>query len=32
MLAERLAEYPMPDVVWPGVISDVMRIAALAET
>jgi len=32
VLAERLADYLMPDVVWTGGISEVMRIAALAET
>lgn len=32
VLAERLADYVMPDVVWTGGISEVMRIAALAET
>jgi galactonate dehydratase len=32
VLAGRLADYLMPDVVWTGGISEVMRIAALAET
>ena len=32
MLAGRLADYLMPDVVWTGGISEMMRIAALAET
>jgi galactonate dehydratase len=32
ILAARLADYLMPDVVWTGGISEVVRIAALAET
>jgi galactonate dehydratase len=32
VLAERLADYLMPDVVWTGGVTEVMRIAALAET
>ena len=32
VLAERLADYLMPDVVWTGGISEVTRIASLAET
>ena len=32
VLAGRLADYLMPDVVWTGGISEMMRIAALAET
>ena len=31
MLAERLAEYIMPDVVWTGGISELRKIANLAE-
>jgi galactonate dehydratase len=31
VLAGRLADYLMPDVVWTGGISEVMRIAAMAE-
>jgi galactonate dehydratase len=31
VLAGRLADYLMPDVVWTGGISEIMRIAALAE-
>jgi galactonate dehydratase len=31
ILAERLADYLMPDVVWTGGISELVRIAALAE-
>jgi L-alanine-DL-glutamate epimerase-like enolase superfamily enzyme len=31
-LAERLANYLMPDVVWTGGISEVTRISSLAET
>jgi galactonate dehydratase len=32
VLAERLADYLMPDVVWTGGISEMLRIAGLAET
>jgi galactonate dehydratase len=32
VLAGRLADYHMPDVVWSGGISELVRIAALAET
>ena len=32
VLAGRLTDYVMPDVVWTGGISELMRIAALAET
>jgi galactonate dehydratase len=32
VLADRLADYLMPDVVWTGGISEIVRIAALAET
>ena len=32
VLAERLADYLMPDVVWTGGISEIMRIASMAET
>jgi galactonate dehydratase len=32
VLAGRLADYLMPDVVWTGGISEIMRIASLAET
>jgi galactonate dehydratase len=32
VLAGRLADYLMPDVVWTGGISELIRIAALAET